>query len=223
MVKEFTYQCRRYRRLQFDSLVGRSLEKEIDTPVFLPGESHGQREAWRTAVHGGRKESDMTEQLSLHDSVTLWKTKDSAFVGGNRKKRGMGCGLCSDWVRWINNGCLEIWSAGSGYNKDWNTEIKNLGFSPNLPKLELQFYLRNGFLHFLLEYQIRIRKRNIYRSGKNSLHPFRWLACSWMLSEYWAAFFFQHPRLWRKIESSVSTAISRAFRDWIAVLEPTSE
>ena len=81
-------------------------------------------------------------------SVTLWKTKDSALVGGNRKKRGMGCGLCSDWVRWINNGCLEIWSAGGGYNKDWNKEIKNLGFFPNLPKLELQFYLRNGFLHF---------------------------------------------------------------------------
>ena len=34
------------------------------TPVFLPGESHGEstdRGAWRAAAYGGRKESDTTE------------------------------------------------------------------------------------------------------------------------------------------------------------------
>ena len=44
------------------------LEEEMaPTPVFLPGESHGQR-ACGAAVHGGHKESDMTERLSTHTS-----------------------------------------------------------------------------------------------------------------------------------------------------------
>ena len=36
------------------------LEKGILTPVFWPGEFHGLYSPW------GRKESDTTEQLSLH-------------------------------------------------------------------------------------------------------------------------------------------------------------
>ena len=32
----------------------------LGDPVSLPGESHGQR-AWRAAVHGLAKKSDMTE------------------------------------------------------------------------------------------------------------------------------------------------------------------
>ena len=35
------------------------------TPVFLPGESHGQRSLVGFADHGVCKESDMTEQLTL--------------------------------------------------------------------------------------------------------------------------------------------------------------
>ena len=35
------------------------------TPVFLPGESHGQRSWWAT-THGVNKESDTTEWLSKH-------------------------------------------------------------------------------------------------------------------------------------------------------------
>ena len=41
------------------------LEKEMATPVFLPGESHG----WRSLVGyspRGCKESDMTERLHFH-------------------------------------------------------------------------------------------------------------------------------------------------------------
>ena len=34
-------------------------------PAFLPGKSHAQRGAWWATVHGGHKESDMTEQLTL--------------------------------------------------------------------------------------------------------------------------------------------------------------
>ena len=42
------------------------LEKEMQsTPVFLPGESHGQRSLVGFADHGVCKESDTTEQLTL--------------------------------------------------------------------------------------------------------------------------------------------------------------
>jgi len=40
---------------------------------------------------------------------------------------------------------MDIWRfevLASGYNKDWNMEIKDLGLSPNLPKLELQFLFK---------------------------------------------------------------------------------
>ena len=40
------------------------LEKKTATPVFLPGESHGQRSLVGYSPRG-RKASDMTEQLSL--------------------------------------------------------------------------------------------------------------------------------------------------------------
>ena len=43
--KEPTCQCRRYRRCEFDLWVGKILwrRKWQPTPIFLPGESHGQR------------------------------------------------------------------------------------------------------------------------------------------------------------------------------------
>ena len=44
---------------------GRSLEKGMATPpVFLPGESHGQKSLVGYSPWG-RKESDMTEQLTI--------------------------------------------------------------------------------------------------------------------------------------------------------------
>ena len=55
--------------------VGRKLEEARQpTPVFLPGEPHGQRSlenpmdrgAWWATVYKGHKESDMTEQLNIH-------------------------------------------------------------------------------------------------------------------------------------------------------------
>ena len=49
-------------------------EARQPTPVFLPGEPHGQRSlenpmdrgAWWATVYKGHKESDMTEQLNIH-------------------------------------------------------------------------------------------------------------------------------------------------------------
>jgi len=43
--KEPACQCRRYRRQGFDHWVGKILWRRTwqPTPVFLPGESHGQR------------------------------------------------------------------------------------------------------------------------------------------------------------------------------------
>ena len=43
--KESTYQCRRPKKCRFNSWVGKIPWKRAwqPTPVFLPGESHGQR------------------------------------------------------------------------------------------------------------------------------------------------------------------------------------
>ena len=58
---EFTCPCRRCRRHGFDSWVRKILwgRKWQPTPVFLPGESHGQKSLVPT-VHEVTKESDMT-------------------------------------------------------------------------------------------------------------------------------------------------------------------
>ena len=65
--KEPACQCRRHKRCQFDPWVRKIPwgRKWQPTPVFLPGESHGQRSLvgyspWRP------KESDTTKLLSMH-------------------------------------------------------------------------------------------------------------------------------------------------------------
>ena len=62
------------RRFAFDPWIGRSSGEENDYPflpaVFLPGESHGQRNL-AGYTPWGRKELDMTEQLSLHFSTLI--------------------------------------------------------------------------------------------------------------------------------------------------------
>ena len=70
MIKEPTCQCRKHKRCRFDPGVEKSpwRKKWQITPVFLPRDSHGQRNlvgysSW------GLKESDITEQLSTHTNV----------------------------------------------------------------------------------------------------------------------------------------------------------
>ena len=46
------------------------------------------REAWRAAVHGGCKESDMTEQMNSNNSICL-KRLDSGGIPVNRIYRNV--------------------------------------------------------------------------------------------------------------------------------------
>ena len=60
--KELACQCRRHKRRGFDPWVGMIPWRRAwqPTPVFLPGESHGQRSLAGYSLWG-RQESDMTE------------------------------------------------------------------------------------------------------------------------------------------------------------------
>ena len=68
--KEFTYQCRRHKRCEFDPWVGKApwSRKWRPTPVFLPGESHGER-SLRDYSPWGHKESNTTEKLSAASTI----------------------------------------------------------------------------------------------------------------------------------------------------------
>ena len=64
--KESNYQCRRYKRCRFNTWVRKipCRRKRQSTPVFLFGESHGQR-AWWATVHGVAKSQPLLKQLSM--------------------------------------------------------------------------------------------------------------------------------------------------------------
>ena len=65
--KESAYQCRRHRRHGFNPWIGKIpwSRKWQTAPVFLPGKFPGQRSLVGCSPWG-HKESDTTEQLSLH-------------------------------------------------------------------------------------------------------------------------------------------------------------
>ena len=85
--KESTCQCRKLKkrgRCGFDPWVGKIpwRRKWQPSPVFLPGESHGQRSL---AGHGpwGRKGSDTTEGLSTRVlAVIIFNGHAHQYVGG---------------------------------------------------------------------------------------------------------------------------------------------
>ena len=56
------------KRCRFDCWVSKMPWKRVKqcTPIFLPGESHGQRGAWRAVVHRVAKSWTRPEQLSTH-------------------------------------------------------------------------------------------------------------------------------------------------------------
>ena len=65
--KELASQCRRHKRLRFKPCVGKSpwWRARQSTPVFVPGESHGQTSLVGYSTQG-HKMSDTTEQPSTH-------------------------------------------------------------------------------------------------------------------------------------------------------------
>ena len=92
--KESTCQCRRHRRCGFKPWVGKILWRKQwrPTPVFLLGESHGQR-SWRAIVHSVAKSQTQLKQLSAHThtlanqaeserpSSCLWEICRTELVG----------------------------------------------------------------------------------------------------------------------------------------------
>ena len=84
--KESVFQCRRHKRHTFDPGVGKMpwSKKWQPTPVFMPGKFHGQRSLAGYNPRGCR-ESDMTEQLSVHalwipTSISLFENFWGSFV-----------------------------------------------------------------------------------------------------------------------------------------------
>ena len=68
--KGHSCQCRRYKRCKFDPWVGKIPWSRAwqPTPVFLPGESHGQRSLLGYSPWGCCKELDRTEE-TWHKSI----------------------------------------------------------------------------------------------------------------------------------------------------------
>ena len=95
--------CLQCRRLRFDPWVGKILWKRAwqSTPVFLPGEPHGQRSlvgysSW------GHKELDMAEQLTallLHSDPSLGQ-EDPLEKGRKRDEH---------LKNYINRKCVAPW------------------------------------------------------------------------------------------------------------------
>ena len=86
---ELAYQCRRHKRHWFNPWVGKIPWSRSwqPTPVFLPGESHGQR-----SLEGyspwGHKESDTTEWRSINTGNLKWflwwlSSKESTCKAGD--------------------------------------------------------------------------------------------------------------------------------------------
>ena len=72
--KESACQCRRYKRCQFDPWVGKIpwRRKWQPTPVFLPGESHGQRSLVGYSPWGHRVRHDwVTEHTHTYAVITI--------------------------------------------------------------------------------------------------------------------------------------------------------
>ena len=69
--KESTCRCRSLRRCGFNPWLGKTpwRKKWQPAPVFLPGESHGQKSLVAYSSSWDCKESDMTEWLNTHAHV----------------------------------------------------------------------------------------------------------------------------------------------------------
>ena len=105
--KESTCQCRRLRRCELDPWVRKIpwRRKWQPTPVFLPGESHGQRSLW-AAVHGVT-ESDTTEHTHTHTYTHregCWNVMGPAIPSrwfGRCLSTSLSCGIDKNVLRLV--------------------------------------------------------------------------------------------------------------------------
>ena len=79
--RESTCQCRRLKRLKFNPWVGKIPKRRAWQPaaVFLPGKSQGERSLAGYSTWG-RKELDMTEQLSKHTHSWIINKNHLSFL-----------------------------------------------------------------------------------------------------------------------------------------------
>ena len=92
--KESVCQCRRYKRVRFYPWAGKipRRRKWLPAPVFLPGESHGQRSLVGYSPWGVQHQVlDMTEQLTHTHTHTHTHTKCISLLSVNAKLK-----LCSE-------------------------------------------------------------------------------------------------------------------------------
>ena len=101
--KEPSCQCRRHRRRKFDPWVGKipCRKKWQPTPVFLPGESHAQRNLMDYSPYGG-KVLNTTERTHPHYFLKC-RTGNTKFpfvetpVFVKFKECSLGEGVCPGW------------------------------------------------------------------------------------------------------------------------------
>ena len=82
--KEPAYQCRRHKKCKFDPWVRKIpwRRKWLSTPLFLPGESHGQRRPEGYSSEGRRVRHDWNDSVYRHKSPKLKKSVLSEWEQG---------------------------------------------------------------------------------------------------------------------------------------------
>ena len=83
------------------------------TPVFLPGESHGQRSLVGCCLWG-RKELDMTERLSMCRCFTIWANREATiyiyiYIYRERERERVFCFLVGEIAVWVCSACESSW------------------------------------------------------------------------------------------------------------------
>ena len=139
--------CLQCRRPRIDPWVRKIhwRRKRLPTPVFLPDKAHGQR-SLVSYSSWGRKESDMTERLTIPLSLHILLHKCAKF----------------QYLPGINLGSSSI------SNSYANVSIDLLSISPLLPLPKAYFHLLSYFYQVPLFYQIK--KRN-FKSTKMVWNP----------------------------------------------------
>ena len=90
--KQSVCQCRRHKRLRFDPWVRKIpwSRKWQPTPVFWPGEFHGQRSLSDDSPHGC-KELYTTEHMSTHEELTKGRARGKLRTDGISLQNISGC------------------------------------------------------------------------------------------------------------------------------------